>query len=172
MNELRDKMQKKVVEFSQIQNEYYTDKRNDEDITGIATQPFWQSMRLNKRRLQEKNLTVSSERKKEPKRSIKKLREFSDGKNVVSTCEKVGVEEKKVFRNGEEIFSKKDEVKCSISLLRSAGNGDEVACPNCGAKGKIFSFIDGCDYCQSKFKVEDFEEKISAFSVEENTEKK
>ena len=171
-NELKDKMLKKAVEFSRVQNEYYTDKMNDEDITEIATQPFWQSMRLNKRRLQEKNLTVVTERKKEPKESILNEKEFSDGRNVVGTFERIGVEEKKVFRNGEEIFSKKDEKKCTISLLRAEGNGEEAVCPNCGALGKISTFIDGCDYCQSKFKVEDFEEKISAFSVEENTEKK
>ena len=53
-NGLKDIMLNKISEFYQLQNDYYMDKKNDEDITKVATQPFWQSMRLNKKRLQEK----------------------------------------------------------------------------------------------------------------------
>lgn len=47
-----------------------------------------------------------------------------------------------------------------------------VACPNCGNMGEISSYINGCDYCNSRFQVEDLEEKISSYMITEDNKEK
>ena len=49
-------MQDKANAFLDIQNQYFKDQKSDADMTEYTTQPFWQSMYLSKKRLQEKGL--------------------------------------------------------------------------------------------------------------------
>ena len=49
-------MQDKANAFLDIQNQYFSDQKNDADMTEYTTQPFWQSMYLSKKRLMEKGL--------------------------------------------------------------------------------------------------------------------
>ncbi|MDE7285484.1 MAG: hypothetical protein K2N55_01385, partial [Lachnospiraceae bacterium] len=48
-----------------------------------------------------------------------------------------------------------------IMQSRSVNGG--YICPNCANPGTLESMIDGCDYCGTKFHLEDFKEKISCF---------
>ena len=70
------------------------------------------------------------------------------------------------------ISNKKDDKIIVANAIKARGDEENACCPNCGHLGKISSYIDGCDYCNSKFSVTDFEEKISAFCLVENTPKK
>ena len=56
----RGSMQDKAGAFLDIQNQYFSDKKNDADMTEYTTQAFWQSMYLSKKRLQEKDLTTET----------------------------------------------------------------------------------------------------------------
>ena len=56
----RSSMQDKAAAFLDIQNQYFCDKKTDADMTEYTTQPFWQSMYLSKKRLQEKGLIAET----------------------------------------------------------------------------------------------------------------
>lgn len=168
-NETLDRMKNKALEFNDFQNSYYRDEKNDEDATEMVTQPFWQSMKLSKRRMQENNIVIQNDiSSKESKRVLLK-NSYADGKNQVGEFKRNLKINRNIFKNGKKIYSEKDHNVCNISLVKVEGDGEMAVCPKCGNKDKISTFIDGCDYCGTKFQVNDFEEKISAYYFEENT---
>ncbi|MBO4385516.1 MAG: hypothetical protein J5817_00695, partial [Treponema sp.] len=46
----------------------------------------------------------------------------------------------------------------------------ELVCPSCGATQTKEQLLDGCDYCGTKFMIEDLEEKISDFALRSDYE--
>lgn len=183
-----------VNRFYEQQRRYYNNQIDDEQLTEITTQPFWQSMRLSKRRLEEKGLTMDiAVREKEHKSNVQRsniktlflLVSFiaskgdyreepddidygRDGANFVENNTSEVVTERSYFLGGKKIYKKSEHEICSVNVLSTEVNGEDAACPNCGHVGKISGFIDGCEYCGSKFTVQDFEPKISGFALEEN----
>ena len=47
-------------------------------------------------------------------------------------------------------------------IIQSKGMSGEYICPSCGYKDTLENLIDGCDYCGTKFQIEDFKEKVSS----------
>ncbi len=165
-------MKQKVFDFGCFYKDYYQDKRDDEDITKVATQPYWQSLRLNKRKLEQNRIRMDIDLQDEKETIINTVAFVDNGKNKVGTfMRKVKVD--KVFsKDGRILYHKKNKWLCISNVIQASGEGDMAACPNCGHMGRISSYIDGCDYCDSKFTVEEFEEKISSFQFEEDTNAK
>jgi len=163
------KMKNKALEFNDFQNSYYRDEKNDEDATSMTTQPFWQSMKLSKRRMQEKGIVIQNDISENERNRITKKASYSDGKNQVGEFKRNLKIHRNIYKDGKKIYSEKDHNICNISLVKVEGDGEEAVCPKCGNKGKISTYIDGCDYCGTKFQVNDFDEKISAYYFEENT---
>lgn len=170
-DEILYEMQNKALKFNDFQNAYYKDEVNDEDATNMTTQPFWQSMRLSKRKMQDNNVVIENRILNTDTR-IRNRNSYSDGRNYVGEFTRTLKIKKNIYKNGKKIFSEKEDDICNISLIKVEGDGNQAVCPNCGNTGAISSYIDGCDYCGSKFQVNDFEEKISSYYFEENTGKK
>ena len=170
-SETKQKMLSKATAFLNIQNQYFAGKISDAEMTEITTQPFWQSMRLSKKRLDEKGLVAETTIAKatSPMRFVS---DTSDSRSEIGNFNQPIKEHKKIYAKGRIIYSKKDDKLCIVSAIKANGDGETATCPNCGNTGKISTYIDGCDYCGSKFTVNDFSEKISAYSFEENTSKK
>ena len=164
-------MQKKADAFLEIQNQYFKDEKNDADMTEYTTQPFWQSMYLSKKRLKEKELISETIIEGSDRRMFFES-DTSTAHSIIGNFTRPIKERKKIYSKGKLIYNKKDDKLLAVSAIKAKGDGEFVDCPNCGNTGKISSYIDGCDYCGSKFTVNDFEEKISAFSSSENTPKK
>ncbi|MBQ7774980.1 MAG: hypothetical protein IJ379_03580 [Lachnospiraceae bacterium] len=160
--------------FFNLQRKYFMNDIQDEELIEVTTQPFWQSMRLSKRRLQEKNLTMDVAIEEDGKSKEGHGRVFlrNDGTNQIGSNTEQVVTKRSFYYGGKMIYSKKDYDVSTTYLLKTEVDGEDAACPNCGHIGKVAGFIDGCDYCGSKFTVRDFEPKISGFSLEENTTKK
>lgn len=167
----KDSMQETANAFLDIQNQYFSDQKNDADMTEYTTQPFWQSMYLSKKRLTEKAL-VSETTVESRSDRLNFESDASTEHSQIRSFTKPVKERKKIYSNNKLIYDKKDDKILSISTIKANGDGDLAVCPNCGHTGKISSYIDGCDYCGSKFTVNDFSEKVSAFSFAENTPKK
>lgn len=51
-------MEAKEADFEQKQNAYFAGQCTDKQLTEDTTQPFYESMRLSRKRLEERNLTV------------------------------------------------------------------------------------------------------------------
>ena len=167
-----ERMMKKALDFPAFQNEYYSGKKNDEDATMIATQPFWQSMRLSKRRMQKHGLVIEEVVKDEPGTFIRTQKTGEDGNNFVGAFKRRIQTRMNIYKDGKKIYSDKNHKLSTVDFIKAKVEGNKAICPNCGGEGLIASFIDGCDYCGSKFSVRDFEEKVSSYSTEENAAKK
>ncbi len=158
-------MEQKVREFPAKYSDYFKGNIDDESMTDYVSQPFWQSLHLSRKRLDKNNLTM--EINVAPiKRKIDRI-DFHNGDKINSATYKNAVKvTKKIKRGNKIIYKNKDKEICISSALKVCGNGEYAVCPHCGNNGKITSYINGCDYCNSKFKVSVFDDKISSFTTE------
>ena len=161
----------KASSFLNIQNLYFNNRKSDAEMAEITTQPFWQSMRLSKKRLEEKGLVSETTIAKATK-PMAFMYDASNSRNEIGLFNQAIKEHKKIYSKGKVIYNKKDDKLISVSAIKAGGDDENACCPNCGSLAKISSYIDGCDFCGSRFTVHDFEEKISSFSLVENTPKK
>ena len=58
--QIRREMEAKEADFEQKRNAYFAGQCTDKQLTEDTTQPFYESMRLSRKRLEERNLTVDS----------------------------------------------------------------------------------------------------------------
>ncbi len=168
-------MDEKAYGFMKFQRKYYTDKADDSALMEQTTQPFWQSMRLSKRRLASKGLSMDVEILHDTKSKTVKNEQVQikkDGYHLAGNKSLNVISNRQFYKNGKRISSVKNREICNISLLKAEVDGEEATCPNCGYVNTVTSFVDGCDACESKFTVQDFEAKIAGFSLEENTSAK
>lgn len=177
--ERREAVQRDMINMSRrfpdVYAKYFNDIYGDADLMEMTTQPFWQSMRLSKRRLASKGLCLDIEleddySQKEVRNAYVNL--ISDGSNVVGTHRRNVVTKRRFTQGGKKLRTKKEFEHLNIYMLQGKVDGESATCPNCGHVGKIADFIDGCDSCGSLFSVKDFATKVSGFSLEENTGKK
>lgn len=167
-----NEMDHKAYEFMEFQRAYHLDKADNDSLMAHTTQPFWQSMRLSKRRLASKGLSVDVQIKKDKfSRTVRDERMCmrSDGHHLVGNKAMNVKVNRTFYKAGKKLSALKNKEICSVSLLKTEVTGDRAACPNCGHINTIQSFIDGCDACNAKFTVQDFQTKVSGFSLEENT---
>ncbi len=168
-------MERMAGQFPQFYSNYYKDMYDDVELQEMTTQPFWQSMRLTKRRMLSKglkmDLTMQNHLTKK-RVSNNGIRLFDDGSNIVGMHQRDIITQRIFTLNEKELRSKKEYEHLNIYMLQGKVEGENATCPNCGHVCKISEFIDGCDYCGSMFSVKDFETKVSGFSMEENTEQK
>ncbi len=136
-----------------------------------TTQPFWQSLRLSKKRLQQRNLTVDMEMQ-EPATLADYDGPKKDGYDYTCRRTKAVKMRRTYYRKGEKIAFLKTPEIVEANFLKADVQGDMAVCPNCGHEGKLSSYIDGCDACGAKFLVSDFETKVSGFSLEEDARQK
>lgn len=172
---ISQEMDQKAYQFLKFQREYYTNQADDLALMERTTQPFWQSLRLSKRRLASKGLSMDMEISHDSKSLTVKdetLHMRKDGHHFAGNKALNVVVQRKFYKDGKMISAFQNREICNFHLLKTEGNGDRAACPNCGYVDTITSFIDGCNACDSKFTVQDFETKVSAFSLEENTRAK
>ena len=168
-------MDNKAYGFMEFQKDYYSNKADDIKLMEKTTQPFWQSMRLSKRRLTSKGLTMEVDLTRDAKSKTildERTSVRKDGHHLAGNKTLNVIAQRKFYKNGKKLFAEKNREICNFSLLKTEVQGERAACPNCGYVDTITSFMDGCDACDAKFTVQDFETKISGYSLEENTSAK
>lgn len=175
MTQTEKEMQLAVNRFYNIQKNYYNGVIDDKELANSVTQPFWQSMRLSKRRIASKGLRMDipvwEVQEKKAKAYTGKVTTHQDGSDIIGESTRNVMAHRSFYRGEKKIYSKKEQEICSVHALKANVQEEEAACPNCGHVGKIADYIDGCDYCGSVFTVNDFEAKISGFFLEENISK-
>ena len=172
---IKKKMQNISARFLEIYKQYFKGNSNDKELSDVATQPFWQSMRLSKRRLDEKGLKMDIELVKEAnhqKTPNEILLLERDGSDFVGNMMREVVTRRHYIKDNKKIYSRKESEIYNLNMLQADVQGEDAACPNCGRVDKISAYIDGCDACGAIFSVKDFETKVSAFSLEENAWKR
>ncbi len=176
MTTIEQEMQRAVNRFYVIQKRYYNDEIDDKELADSVTQPFWQSMRLSKRRIATKGLRMDIPvwelHVKGPRKHTGRVYTNRDGTNVIGRSNRDVMVHRSFYRDSKKIYSKKEQEIASVHVLKADVQEETAACPNCGHVGRIAEYIDGCDYCGCVFTVNDFEAKISGFFLEENISQK
>lgn len=172
LNDARREIEGRTEDFYGELKAYYRGSREAEkNLMEQTTQPFWQSLRLSRKRLQQRELTVAMDMQEQP-RPADYEGPKKDGYDY--TCRRTrSVKTKRIYyRKGKEITRMKTPEIAVASFLKADVQGEMAVCPNCGHQGKLSGYIDGCDACGAKFLVSDFETKVSGFSLEEDAQQK
>ncbi|WP_010247688.1 hypothetical protein [Acetivibrio cellulolyticus] len=173
--EIVSDIKKKETHFWGFWNKFFRGEETEESLADRVTQPFWQSTQISKKRLDQKGLLLDVNIYEDGMLRMVDtgvVDAQTDGSNIVQSNSRDVIAERKIYRGEKLIYKQKNKEISHVHLLKSKVIGDSAECPNCGHLGKIAAFIDGCDYCGAKYVVNDFETKVSGFSLEENTYKK
>lgn len=174
-NVVKKDMVNMSVKFPELHHKYFADICKDDALLELTTQPFWQSMRLSKKRLKDNGLTMEtiiSRDYKEQNQQDSGILLGRDGTHLVGNNIQRVVTKRRYLKDGKVIKYQKEYEISHLSMLQAQVEDETAACPNCGYVSKIAQFMDGCNACGSRFTVNDFATKVSGFSLEENTWKK
>ncbi|MDO5156382.1 MAG: hypothetical protein Q4D51_10500, partial [Eubacteriales bacterium] len=161
--------EKKTREYKGKYIQYMGYKIDAKSLTEDVTQPYYQSMILNRKRLDEKNVQIdmsidTNTISEQMPFDVKKDEKFSMGERQDA------LKVRRTFLlNGKKIKKIKSKETSKITFLNlNVNENQETFCPNCGYADSLSGFINGCDACGAVFTVNDFEPKIAAFSMQEN----
>jgi len=144
------------------------DIEENSNLQNYASAFFWHSMKLWKLRLKKLDVSMKFESNRRKYTNIKNVickEEYFDGRYEVCDISEEIDANRIFFYKGQEIKSIQDKEIAHYTLLSAkiVPNTNQVMCPNCGAKTTGSNLIDGCDYCGTKFNVEDLLNSISSF---------
>ncbi|RRD96407.1 hypothetical protein EII17_00120 [Clostridiales bacterium COT073_COT-073] len=164
---------KPLTQFREILNRFFENSRivQNEEIQGFVTQLYFQILNLQKKRLLKKGITLTLKTKQKMHGGyhsnipIIRERSYDDGKYRIGLVREQISGEKTFWRNGKKLWHKKTEQLADYTLLTAFQQGqDKVVCPSCGNTTTRENLLDGCDFCRTKFTVEDLGERIQNFS--------
>ena len=136
-------------------------------LQDYASQILWHSLALWKMRMDKLGISmglISNRRAYTSKEGSVRKDEFFDGRYVVKDVSEEIDATRIYYRNNKEIGKLKDKEVAHYAILSAKEEGDDqVVCPNCGSVTTRNNLIDGCDYCNTKFTVEDLTSSIGSF---------
>lgn len=158
-----------VNEYKREEAAWYNSAQITENGFQTTTQNLWYAHYLNKRRLRTLGLTARYDRV-EPTAYMRGENEryphwrySHDGKNLICKISDVMRYKKSFFdQNG---FVWADEgrgMPGEYYILQSRSVNGNYICPNCGHEDTLENLMDGCDYCRTKFQIEDLQQKVSS----------
>ena len=171
MNHNQDIEKELVNNYPNLQNAYYTGKLSGEKLTNYVTQSFWYSLFHSKKSMDRKGVTIERCPAGKATTPRIKAKKTSGDINVREYHQKV-MERKKVYFGDKCIYNKKTRMLYNTTVIDIESDDKEIVCPSCGAKGPASSFVDGCDFCNTKFVINKSQNKISSFSPRDNTKSK
>lgn len=139
----------------------------NEAIQQDVTQIFRNIMQFQKNRLTRLGLTCEMviRRMQYTKKEGLSTVSYSDGKYSITDI-KEEVAAKTIYKkDGQEIYTKQDKDTANYTVIKAQKVGDDkIICPNCGVETTREALLDGCDYCGTKFTVEDLDSRIAVFA--------
>ena len=172
-NQLTRNMSSFKEVYSEFMNNIGSSKINSK-IQDYATQILWHCIYLQKKRMEKLGIQIGLEssrlsysKKSDPVRSTL----YFDGRyNVNDVYEEIY--SVKTFRHENRNIKKVYNKEVAHYTFLSAKNvgKDEVVCPNCGSLSSRSNLIDGCDFCGTKFTIEDLDNRIASFGFRRDFE--
>lgn len=151
--------------YSEFLGNAVYDKSNSK-LQNHAAQLLWHCIYLQKRRLEPQGLQIKldAHRRAYSKDPAVRSSAYFDGKYNVNDVYEEIYATKTFSCSGHPIKSiyNKEVAHYTFLSAKTMGN-DDVVCPNCGSISSRINLIDGCDYCGTKFTVEDLDNRISSF---------
>ncbi len=158
-----------VNQYKQEEMAWYNSPQITENGFMTTTQNLWYAHFLNRKRLMALRLKAHydyikpTEYAKEENRRYPFWDYSHDGKNLI--C-KIGDEMyyRKAFYEGNRLVWSDERRKSAgeYYIIQSRSMNGNYICPSCGWEGPLECFVDGCDYCQTKFQIEDLKQKVSS----------
>lgn len=132
-----------------------------------ASQVLWHSIYLWKKRMDKKGVTLSIESNRRAytsKKNSVRVTEYFDGRYEVSDAYEEIDSTRTFHYKGRTIKTIEDKEVAHYTLLSAKETEDDkIICPNCGGITTKTNLIDGCDYCGTKFTVEEMKNNVSFF---------
>ena len=141
-------------------------------IKSDVTQIFLHILGLQKKRLESRGVAVrlESSRMSYGMKPVTQSPSF-DGRYKINNVTETVEAKKTFFKGGRKIMSFRVLDAARYRLLSASQKGEnEVVCPSCGNYTTRDSLLDGCDYCGTKFTVEDLGTRVSDFGLRRDYE--
>lgn len=158
-----------VNAYKQEEMAWYNSPQITENGFQTTTQNLWYSHYLNKRRLKSLGLRaqydyiqpteyVRGENKRYPHWSY-----GHDGKNLICRVSD-SFQYRKAFYDQNRLvwLDQGHGAAGEYYIIQSRSMNGNYICPNCGWEDRLEYFVDGCDYCGTKFQIEDLKQKVSS----------
>ena len=134
-----------------------------------TTQFLWHRLMLHKRRLNEKDLSVQIQAERRSFKRILPLKQVSyfDGKYRITEAKETIQGMQRVLKKGSpgEIYRYRLPNTATYQFLYAERTEEgRMICPNCGSASTRENLIDRCDYCETKFTVEDLGTRVSDYA--------
>ena len=172
-----DELKKKFSPLAQSFRSNYANLFNARGIKQNAaiqdnvTQFLWHKLILKKKRLDAKNIILKSEINQAtvPGKETIIGTEVFDGKYEVGIMREIVQGTERYFEDEKQLFESKNFSVMRFRTLRAHNAGkNKIICPSCGAASTRSNLLDGCDYCGTKFHIEDLDLRISDFALDKN----
>ena len=165
-----DQLTSDMSSFKESYSEFMNNtenKKSNSRIQNYATQLLWHCIYLQKKRMEKLDVQIKLEssrlsysKKSAPVRSAL----YFDGKyNVNDVYEEIY--SVRIFRHENHDIKRvynKEVAHYTFLSARNVGK-EEVVCPNCGSISSRSNLIDGCDFCGTKFTIEDLDNRVASF---------
>ena len=171
-----NQLTRNMSSFKEVYSEFMNIGGNkiNSKIQDYATQMLWHCIYLQKKRMEKLGIQIGLEssrlsysKKSGPVRSTL----YFDGRyNVNDVYEEIY--SVKTFRHENRNIKKVYNKEVAHYTFLSAKNvgKDEVVCPNCGSLSSRSNLIDGCDFCGTKFTIEDLDNRVASFGFRRDFE--
>ena len=165
-----DQLTSDLSSFKEVYSDFMNDvgsNKSNSKIQDYATQMLWHCIYLQKKRMEKLGIQIGLEssrlsysKKSDPVRSTL----YFDGRyNVNDVYEEIY--SVKTFRHENRNIKKvynKEVAHYTFLSAKNVGKA-EVVCPNCGSISSRSNLIDGCDFCGTKFTIEDLNNRVASF---------
>lgn len=136
-------------------------------IQNYSSQLLWHCLFLQKKRMEKMGLTLkfqSTRRAYTSKKEAVRSETYFDGRYDVKDVSEEIDSLRSFCYQGRVIKKLYDKEVAHYTLLSAKETTDrKVVCPNCGSISTKENLLDGCDYCGTKFTVEDIENSVGSF---------
>lgn len=164
-----DPLTRNMSSFKEAYSEFMAHENPEKNsrLQSYATQFLWHCLSLQKSRMEKSGIQIDVEsNRRSYSKGSKSVRSdtYFDGRyHVNDVYEEIFAT--RTFRHAgrkmKVVHNK--EVAHYVYLSAKTVGEEDVVCPNCGSISTRSNLIDGCDYCKTKFTVEDLDHRVESF---------
>lgn len=164
-----DQLTRDMSSFKSVYNEFMSStvrNKSNRKIQDYATQLLWHCIYLQKRRMEKLGvqMELESSRRSYSKEPPVRSASYFDGKYNINDVYEEIYAIRTFFHSDRKIKSVYDKEVAHYTFLSAKSVGkDDVVCPNCGSIASRSNLIDGCNFCGTKFTVEDLDNRVGSF---------
>ena len=140
--------------------------KSNSKIQDYATQMLWHCIYLQKKRMEKLGVQMELEGSRvsyseEPVRSVN----YFDGRYDVNDVYEEIYTVKTFWHKNRDVkrIYNKEVAHYTFLSTKKDRDKDKVICPSCGNASSRSNLIDGCDFCGTKFSIEDLDDRVASF---------